>query len=89
MVFYSGEYILVGCEQPILRLYDLNTSQCFVGSVPTHHHQSDITCAKWSPDGKVQSLDSPLDPSQMTYWSLLFRTILTLDVCHLLCGWRH
>lgn len=49
----TGEYILVGCEQPILRLYDLNTSQCFVGSVPTHHHQSDITCAKWSPDGKM------------------------------------
>lgn len=39
----TGDYLLVGCEQPIIRMYDVNTCQCFVGMVPSQQHKDIIT----------------------------------------------
>jgi len=39
----SGNYMLVGCQQPTLRLYDVNTLQSFVSSNPLDQHSESIT----------------------------------------------
>lgn len=48
----SGDYLLVGTDQPVVRLYNVQTSSCFVGSTASHHHTKAITSLKYSPDGK-------------------------------------
>ncbi len=30
----------------VFRLYDVNTSQCFISAVPSHHHNGAITSIK-------------------------------------------
>lgn len=49
----SGDYLLVGTGQPVVRIYDINTSQCFVGSVPSTNHKGGITALAWSADGRL------------------------------------
>ncbi|KAK3581409.1 hypothetical protein CHS0354_016268 [Potamilus streckersoni] len=49
----SGDYILVGTEHPTLRLYDVNTFQCFVGRNPNHQHKKPITSVKFSPNANM------------------------------------
>ncbi len=52
----SGDYLVVGTEAPILRLYDVNTAQCFVGTQHKDQHKGSITCVKWSQDGRVSKI---------------------------------
>ena len=49
----SGSHLLVGVRHPVVRLYDVNTTQCFTGSVPKHQHFDVITSLDWSLDGKL------------------------------------
>ena len=50
---FLGDYLLVGCEQPIVRIYDVHTGQCFVGQSFMSQHQDIITGVQWSADGKL------------------------------------
>ena len=34
---------VTGSANPVIRMYDVNTTQCFVSSVASHHHAGDIT----------------------------------------------
>ena len=52
-LIFLGDYLLVGCEQPIIRLYDVRTGQCFVGQSFMSQHQDIITGVQWSADGKL------------------------------------
>ncbi|CAE1310649.1 CSTF1 [Acanthosepion pharaonis] len=49
----SGDYILVGTQHPVLRLYDVNTFQCFVSGNPADQHVGPITSVKWSPNAHL------------------------------------
>lgn len=49
----SGDYLLVGTQQPTLRLYDVNTFQCFVGRNPNDQHTGPITSVKFSPNANL------------------------------------
>ncbi|XP_069113989.1 cleavage stimulation factor subunit 1-like [Argopecten irradians] len=49
----SGEYILCGTKHPTLRLYDVNTFQCFVGRHPSHQHEGPLTAVKWCPNANL------------------------------------
>lgn len=49
----SGDFILCGTAHPTLRLYDVNTAQCYVGAVPSHQHKGPITDLQYSPDAKM------------------------------------
>lgn len=40
----SGDFILVGTQHPTLRLYDINTFQCFVSCNPQDQH-TDAICS--------------------------------------------
>lgn len=47
MAFHpTGDYLIVGSNQPVIRLYDTNTAQCFVCSFPTHYHSGSVTSLK-------------------------------------------
>jgi hypothetical protein len=32
----TGDFLVVGTDQPVVRVYDVNTSACFVGAIPKH-----------------------------------------------------
>jgi len=48
----TGDYLVTGTSTPVIRMYDVNTTQCFVSSVASHHHTGDITSLRWSNSGK-------------------------------------
>uniref|UniRef100_A0A915J316 Cleavage stimulation factor 50 kDa subunit n=1 Tax=Romanomermis culicivorax TaxID=13658 RepID=A0A915J316_ROMCU len=49
----GGDYILVGTQHPTLRLYDIETSQCFVSSVPNDQHKGAITDIHYNDSARV------------------------------------
>lgn len=49
----SGDHLLAGTRHPTIRLYDVNTFQCFVGSNPQDQHTRGITGLKWSPNANM------------------------------------
>ncbi|XP_054720431.1 cleavage stimulation factor subunit 1-like [Uloborus diversus] len=49
----SGDFILVGTQHPVLRLYDVRTSQCFVSDQPGDQHKGPITMIKYSPNANI------------------------------------
>lgn len=49
----TGDFLVVGTNHPVVRLYDVNTSSCFVCSIPNHQHTQGITSIKYSPDAKT------------------------------------
>jgi len=49
----TGSHLLVGVRHPVLRMYDVNTTQCYTGSDPRQQHLDSITSLDWSMDGKL------------------------------------
>ncbi|XP_050413366.1 cleavage stimulation factor subunit 1 [Patella vulgata] len=49
----SGEYLLVGVNHPTLRLYDVNTFQCYVANNPSFQHTAPVTDISWSPNANM------------------------------------
>ena len=45
----SGEFLLVGTQHPTLRLYDVNTFQCFVSCNPLDQHTDTISGVSYNP----------------------------------------
>jgi len=37
----------MGTNSPIIRLYDINTVQCYVSSLPSHQHTGPVTSIKY------------------------------------------
>lgn len=44
----SGDFLVVGTNQTVIRLYDINTAQCYVCSFPSHFHADGITSLKYN-----------------------------------------
>lgn len=38
----------MGTNSPIIRLYDINTVQCYVCSLPSHQHTGPVTSIKYT-----------------------------------------
>ena len=49
----TGDYVLVATQHPTLRLYDINTSQCFVGSNPDDQHQAAVNMVCYNSTGTL------------------------------------
>ncbi|KAG8195232.1 hypothetical protein JTE90_027973 [Oedothorax gibbosus] len=49
----SGDFILVGTQHPVVRLYDVRTSQCFVSDHKEDQHKGPITMIRYSPNANV------------------------------------
>lgn len=45
----SGDFLLVGTQHPTLRLYDINTFQCFVSCNPLDQHTDTISSVNYNP----------------------------------------
>ncbi|PAA58369.1 hypothetical protein BOX15_Mlig008640g4, partial [Macrostomum lignano] len=48
----SGNYMIVGCDQPTLRVYDVSTGQCFVSCNPNDQHTRALTMLRWAGSGQ-------------------------------------
>lgn len=44
-----GDYLLVATDHPTIRLYDINTMQCFVSSNPDDQHLGPLTSVEYCP----------------------------------------
>lgn len=49
----GGDHLILATQHPVVRLYDVNTLQCFVCSIPSHQHTNTVTSLKWSQDARV------------------------------------
>eukprot|EP00057_Strongylocentrotus_purpuratus_P032508 XP_787885.3 PREDICTED: cleavage stimulation factor subunit 1 [Strongylocentrotus purpuratus] len=48
-----GDFLLVATEHPTLRLYDVNTAQCFVSCHPNDQHKGMLNMMEYSPLGNM------------------------------------
>jgi len=49
----NGDWLLVATQHPTLRLYRVETSQCFVSSNPNDQHKLPVTSVEWSPNARI------------------------------------
>lgn len=42
-----GDFLVMGTNSPVIRLYDINTVQCYVCSVSSHQHTGPVTSVKY------------------------------------------
>jgi cleavage stimulation factor subunit 1 len=49
----NGDWILVATHHPTLRLYRVETSQCFVSNNPNDQHKLPVTSVEWAPSGRI------------------------------------
>ncbi|KAB7493612.1 Cleavage stimulation factor subunit 1, partial [Armadillidium nasatum] len=54
----TGDYIAVGTEGPIIRIYNINTCQCYVCPYPKEHHTDSVTSVKFSSDARLYASSS-------------------------------
>lgn len=71
----------VGTDHDVLRVYDINTAQCFVSAIPSQQHKSSVTCVKYAPTAKVYATGS-LDGSIKLWDAISGRCINTFDKAH-------
>lgn len=77
----TGDYLAVGTDHNVLRVYDINTTQCFASAIPSQHHTSSITCVKYAPNAKMYATGS-LDGSIKLWDAISGRCINTFDKAH-------
>uniref|UniRef100_A0A1I7XTD1 Cleavage stimulation factor 50 kDa subunit n=1 Tax=Heterorhabditis bacteriophora TaxID=37862 RepID=A0A1I7XTD1_HETBA len=49
----GGEFLLVSTEHPTLRLYNVETAQCFVGAVPADQHKDVVYDVNYSDNARL------------------------------------
>lgn len=77
----TGDYLVVGTDHNVLRVYDINTAQCFVSPVPAQQHNSGITCVKYATNAKVFATGS-LDGSIKIWDAVSNRCVNTFEKAH-------
>lgn len=77
----TGDYLAVGTDHNVLRVYDLNTTQCFVSAIPSQHHNSSINCVRYATNGKIYATCS-LDGMIKIWDAISGRCINTFDKAH-------
>ena len=77
-----GDYILVGTNHPVIRLYDVETFQCFVGNQAADQHKNSINCIAYSPSGHVYASGSKDGAIKVSHFCLgvLIYCVLTLTL---------
>eukprot|EP01137_Pigoraptor_chileana_P011246 Opistho-2@61798 len=49
----AGNHLLLGTDHPVIRLYDVNTFQCYAPSNALDHHKAAVTCVAYAPKGNM------------------------------------
>ncbi|KAG4071780.1 hypothetical protein HA402_011934 [Bradysia odoriphaga] len=77
----TGDYMIVGTDHEVLRVYDINTSQCFVSAIASQQHTSSVTCVKYALTAKMYASGS-LDGSIKLWDVVSGRCINTFSQAH-------
>ncbi|XP_071476263.1 cleavage stimulation factor subunit 1-like [Diadema antillarum] len=77
----TGDYLLVCTEHPTLRLYDVNTAQCFVSHNPKDQHKGSINMVQYNPLANMYASCSK-DGSIKLWDGISSRCINTLESAH-------
>lgn len=54
----TGDYIAVGTDHHVLRIYDISTAQCFASAIPSQQHKGAINCVKYAKTAKMYATGS-------------------------------
>lgn len=54
----TGDYMAVGTDHEVIRVYDLHTTQCFVSAIPSQQHKSGVSALKYSRTAKLYASGS-------------------------------
>jgi len=49
----SGDFLLAGTDYPVIKLYDMNTLQCYINPKIHEHHSMPINSVKYAPEGNI------------------------------------
>ena len=77
----SGDFLLVGTQHPTLRLYDVNTFQCFVSCNPLDQHTDTICSVNYNPSANSYVTCSK-DGSIKLWDGVSNRCVTTFDKAH-------
>lgn len=77
----SGDFLLVGTQHPTLRLYDVNTFQCFVSCNPLDQHTDTISGVSYNPTANSYVTCSK-DGSIKLWDGVSNRCVTTFDKAH-------
>lgn len=77
----SGDFLLVGTQHPTLRLYDVNTFQCFVSCNPLDQHTDTICSVSYNPSANSYVTCSK-DGSIKLWDGVSNRCVATFDKAH-------
>ncbi len=78
----TGDFLMAGCEnQPVIRMYDTATSQCFVCSNAKHRHGAGVVSTSWAPNGKLYCSGS-LDGSIKVWDGVSSQCVATFPNAH-------
>lgn len=77
----TGDYMAVGTDHNVVRIYDINTAQCFVSPISAQHHNSSVTCVKYASNAKLYATGS-LDGTIKIWDAISGRCINTFDKAH-------
>ncbi|VDM31410.1 unnamed protein product [Hydatigera taeniaeformis] len=77
----SGNYLLVGTHHKTLRIYSVNTCQCFVSAVPEDQHNGAVTMARWAPNANY-FVTSSVDGSFKIWDGVSGRCVSTFEAAH-------
>ncbi len=77
----SGDYILAGCQHPLLRLYQTEQPQAPAMVAVAQHHSAAITHVSWSLDGRLYTSASR-DGSVKLWDAVASRVARTLPAVH-------
>ena len=78
---FSGDWLLAGTDQHVIRMYNTSTSQCFVGRTPSQQHGNILTDVSWSPDGKLYASGS-LDGAIKIWDGISSQCVSTFPAAH-------
>ncbi|XP_066933662.1 cleavage stimulation factor subunit 1-like [Clytia hemisphaerica] len=77
----TGEYILVATDHPTIRLYDINTSQCYISPMMDDQHQAPLTSVEYCPAANLYATAS-LDGSWKLWDGVSNRCVQTYKEAH-------
>ncbi|XP_055716534.1 cleavage stimulation factor subunit 1 [Phlebotomus papatasi] len=77
----SGDFMVVGTDHHVLRVYDIATSQCFVSAIPSQQHRAGVVCVKYAQTAKLFASGS-LDGAIKLWDGVSGRCVNTFAAAH-------
>ncbi|KAL5238932.1 hypothetical protein ACI65C_006342 [Semiaphis heraclei] len=76
-----GDHMVMGTNSPVIKLYDINTVQCYVSAIPNHQHTGPVTSLKFEPSARY-FVSSSQDGSIKLWDAVSNKCVNTIDKAH-------